>query len=152
LFKGMTDAIRGDYEPPRFTIGNCHISHFFFERVEANGRGTWIVRGLCDLEDASAGDSVTDLVDIELSMVPKWKTYAWRRPLLEGYGRSVSFEGYKLRLLSALLGAIRGWDPRIVPDLDWLNERWKPLIRARSWEQLNWFPVKDDGGRSRSSD
>lgn len=128
LFERMAETIRTDYTPPRFTVGNCHVWHFHMQPVG----GQWTVSGFYDFEAVSAGDATIDLVEIEDTLVPKIKTFAWRTPFFSGYGRAPAFEGYKMRLLYYLLHDLSRFGA------PWPEQKWDGLVRAGKWEELVW--------------
>lgn len=136
-FANSAKALRSDYLPPRFTVGNCHAYHFHVNRIP----GHWEVQGLYDFEAVSAGDATIDLVELETTLVPAVLSYDWRQPLFSGYGRWPELGGYRLRLLYYLLGELGREYSRMVPDAEWLASRWSGLLAATSWDGLDWFPL-----------
>jgi aminoglycoside phosphotransferase len=131
LFDGCVEVTRDDYEPPRFTVGNCHAHHFHVERAGAE----WRVTGFYDLEAVSAGDTVTDLVELEVTLTPALGSCTWRDAFFEGYGERPSLEGYKPRLFYYLLVGRYGVR-------DWPTDRWRKLMRADTWSELDWSTMQ----------
>jgi hypothetical protein len=130
-FATMADALAPAFQPPRFTHGDCHASHFFLYPET----GRWHVAGLTDMEVASAGDCVTDLLKmgVELAALFAGST-RWWEPLFAGYGQAPDFEGCRLRLLGwpeasfTCHGADRWPGSR--------EEQLTRLLAAQDWEQL----------------
>jgi aminoglycoside phosphotransferase (APT) family kinase protein len=139
LFQSLADVIRGDYDPPRFTVGNCHAWHFHIDQVN----GAWAIQGFYDFEAVSAGDPNIDLVELEVTLTPALGGSSWREPFFEGYGTWPRFEGYKRRLLYYLLCEVGNPYTRQIPDPRWLNGRWQVMIEASGWQDLEWFPRKE---------
>jgi aminoglycoside phosphotransferase len=132
LFQFIAAAIQSDYIPPRFTVGNCHAWHFHVER----SMGKWIVLGFYDFEAVSAGDSTIDLIELEMTLTPNMRSFAWRKPFFDGYGTRPDFEGYKMRLLYYILYELeKGTINR------WMEDHWIRLIQAEEWDELTWYPV-----------
>ena len=138
LFQRMASTLDPDYHPPRFTVGNCHAWHFHTERVN----GHWTIFGFYDFEAASAGDPTIDLVELEMTLVPSTRSFAWRDPFYEGYGHRPTFEGYKMRVLYYLLYELGKAHSRMVPDPGWQEKRWMDLAGAGTWQDLTWFPIE----------
>ena len=138
LFQSMTDVIRPDYFPPRFTVGNCHAWHFHVDQVN----GTWTIQGFYDFEAASAGAPSIDLVELEVTLTPSLRNSSWREPFFEGYGTRPGFDAHRRRLLYYLLCEVGNPHTKQIPDLVWFNERLERLIDATDWSELEWFPAK----------
>lgn len=136
LFSSLAAVVRSDYSPPRFTVGNCHAWHFHVSRHN----GEWRIEGFYDLEAASAGDSNIDLVELEMTLTPALRSTAWREPFFAGYGSWPGFDGYKRRLLYYLLFEVGKAQSPMIPDADWLSQRWSGMIHAVDWSQLGWYP------------
>jgi aminoglycoside phosphotransferase len=139
-FAGSAEVLRPDYRPPRLTIGNCHAYHFHVARTSAQ----WEVTGCFDFEAVSAGDSTTDLVELEVTLTPAVRSSSWRGPLFAGYGRRPRLEGYRLRLCYYLLCELSNAWSKQVPDPEWLRRQWPRLLAVARWEELTWFPT-DEG-------
>ena len=126
-------AMRAEFEPPRFTHGDCHAHQFYLERRE----GSWSVTGVVDMEVSSAGEPGMDfskMFEVFPAQVPA--ATRWWEPLFEGYGRTPSLELMKLRLAAAGLGADAfariGYRP-------WPGTRSQVLahtLDARAWSDL----------------
>lgn len=134
------EVLRPDYQPPHLTVGNCHAYHFHV----APAASGWEVQGCYDFEAASAGDSTIDLVELEVTLMPALGSSRWREPFLAGYGRRPGLEGYALRLIYHLLWELENPYTEQIPDRDWLHERWLPLLNARAWDDLTWYPTAED--------
>jgi aminoglycoside phosphotransferase len=139
-FETSAEVLRPDYQPPHFTVGNCRAYHFHVAQDER-----WEVVGFFDFEAASAGDCATDLVELEVTLTPALRSYAWRDPLFGGYGRWPRLEGHVLRLSYYLLCGLDSVWGAHVPDPEWLVRQWPALLAANQWEQLDWFPVGGGG-------
>lgn len=96
LFSHMAERLAAAYEPPRFVHGDCHAHQFFV--FEENG--AWRVSGVVDMEVASAGDSVEDLLHfcMELAALLSPAT-RWWQPFFAAYGAPPPFDLFRLRLL-----------------------------------------------------
>jgi aminoglycoside phosphotransferase len=131
LFSTMDAALAVEFEPPRFTHGDCHAGQFFlyFEGAQ------WHVSGFVDLEVASAGDCVVDLLKLGIELASDLPpSTRWWEPLFKGYGREPDFELFRLRLL--------GWDEinfKCHGEEKWprtREEHLKQLLAARTWAEL----------------
>lgn len=125
----MGERLRSSYEPPRFVHGDCHANAFFLVEEE----GSWRVTGTVDMEVASAGDVVEDLMKLCIELATVLPTSSgWWDALFDGYGASPDFDLLKLRLLGAT-PADFAWTDR------WPNS-WEAIVRhitgAGSWLQL----------------
>jgi len=136
IFQSLGDIISADYEPPRFTVGNCHAWHFHMEK----SNGAWVVLGFYDFEACSAGDVNIDLIELDITLTPATRGTAWRHPFFNGYASWPSFEGYKRRLLYYLLCEVGNKYTRMIPDTAWLDRQWHGLIHAETWEEFVWYP------------
>ena len=124
------------WQPPRFTHGDCHAGQFFLYVED----GRWQVSGFVDLEVASAGDCVADLLKIGIELAMTFGTSrAWWEPLFAGYGTEPDLDLIRLRLL--------GWH-----EINWSCHRPFPahatrcyvltrLLQARTWTEL-WGAVQ----------
>ena len=95
---------------------------------------------------ASAGDPTIDLVELEVTLVPTLRSIAWREPFFATYGRRPGLEGYKMRLFYYLLHELGKAQSRVVPDPAFLDARWRRLIDAQAWDELDWWPEGASGG------
>ncbi len=91
----MADALASAFEPPRFTHGDCHASQFFLVQSD----GGWQVSGVVDMEVASAGDCVVDVLKFGLELAVTSPRLRWWEPFFAGYGSTPDFELVRLRLL-----------------------------------------------------
>ena len=139
LFGTLADVAQADYQPPRFTIANCHAHHFHVDQTN----GDWEVLGFYDFEAASAGAPICDLVELELALTPALPGAGWREPFYDAYGPWPSFESYKRRVLCELLAWRSADASDVVPDPQWLDEAWPKLIDAADWAEFQWHPVGD---------
>jgi aminoglycoside phosphotransferase len=117
------EAFEADYNPPRMLHGDCHVSQFFFKDD--------VVTGVVDLEVASSGSPIGDLIKFSIEASSKLREIAWWIPLFHGYGQEPNFGVFKLRLLCCEYAEFRcqswqGTYPDIIKRLD----------KAESWHQL----------------
>lgn len=138
LFEGMACAVRAKLCSPRLIVANCHVHHFHVAWV--NGR--WRVPGFYDFEGMAAGDPTVDLAAIEESLVPRVRSFDWRRPFYEGYGGWPDVELVKIRILAESLLRYRVRLPsKRIPNPTWLDFRWMALIEATTWSDFTWYPT-----------
>ena len=94
-FATMETELAVAWQPPRFTHGDCHAEQFFLY----NADGHWHVSGFVDMEVASAGDCVADLLKFGIEMMVYFDPATrWWEPFFAGYGIP-DFEQLRLRLL-----------------------------------------------------
>jgi aminoglycoside phosphotransferase (APT) family kinase protein len=121
----LAETIGPDFLQPRFVIGGFHPNHPFLALLE----GEWSVRGCIDLELASGGRPLDDLVTFGVGMMFRSDpAIPWWEPLFEGYGSEPSFEGVRTELLGsgAYLFGLSG-DLGII---------YRALLDADSWHEL----------------
>ena len=85
------EALEADYVPPRMLHGDCHVDQFFFKDDE--------VIGVVDMEVASSGAPIGDLVKFSIEASSTLNSFEWWLPFFKGYERTVDFGLFKLRLL-----------------------------------------------------
>jgi aminoglycoside phosphotransferase (APT) family kinase protein len=125
----MGASVAHEYEPPRFTHGDCHASHFFVD----GGRNA--VTGVIDMEVASAGNPVSDLNDIAIELMARFEARTrWWEPLFAGYEDVPDLERFRLELLTTgepnfLAHGSERWPAN-------LEETYRALLRARGWAEL----------------
>ncbi len=146
LFEQAAEIAGPHYDPPRFTVGNCHVWHFHVAR----GNRNWEVLGFYDFEAVSAGNASVDHAELEAGLAPAVGSFAWREPYYEGYGCRPDLCGHKIHMLRYLLSELRGHRSALVPDAEWLRSRWLELINARDWEEFAWYPPAPPAARSPS--
>jgi aminoglycoside phosphotransferase len=132
LFSTLEEVLATEYQPPRFTHGDCHAHQFYLYHNEV---GTWMVSGCVDMEVASAGDSLQDLVKIAIEMVREFPGRDWWTPLFAGYGKEPDFDTFRLRLLCAA-----------EEELQWSGIRQEVLnhlLQAGNWAELFTFERSD---------
>lgn len=124
-FSSLAETIRPDFLRPRFVIGGFHPNHPFLSLLERE----WSVCGCIDLEVASGGRPLVDLVTFAVGMMFRSDpAIPWWEPLFEGYGLEPSFEAVRTELLSSgayLFGSSAD-----------LGAIYRALLRARSWHEL----------------
>ena len=130
LFAGMDTALAGAFAPPRFTHGDCHAGGFFLAPA-----GGWAVTGVVDMEVASAGDPVADLLKMALELAARFPAATrWWEPLFAGYGQAPDFAAFQLRLLGRDATELRAPGPGA-----WPGSRQAVLssiLAARDWQEL----------------
>jgi Ser/Thr protein kinase RdoA (MazF antagonist) len=95
-FMTMETTLAAAWQPPRFTHGDCHAEQFFLYQEAA----AWHVSGFVDLEVASAGDCIGDLLKFAIEMMVHFPPATrWWQPFFAGYGGAPDFEPFRLRLL-----------------------------------------------------
>jgi hypothetical protein len=132
----MAEQIAAAYHPPRFTHGDCHAHQFFLVGEGAQ----WQVTGVVDMEVASAGDCVEDLlkISIELAQTLPHET-CWWQPLFAGYDVGLDFELFRLRLLGVTF-------PEFGGSGQWVGDAMHELILRHMLHAVDWntlfSPVK----------
>jgi aminoglycoside phosphotransferase (APT) family kinase protein len=102
-----TDAFGEPCQPPGFVHGDCHAHQIFLTN---DG-----VSGIVDMEVASAGDPMFDLMKFSLEMAMLYAPATrWWEPFFAGYGGAPVFEHLQARMLTASYDnyqclAPRGW-------------------------------------------
>ncbi len=116
-----------EYIPPKMIHGDCHLHQFFFDRG--------MVTGVVDMEVASAGDPIADLIKLFLEASSILAGYDWVRDFFKGYGQQPDFETFRLRLLCCELPEFHaaGWKG----DYEVILSR---LLTATSWKELISLP------------
>jgi aminoglycoside phosphotransferase (APT) family kinase protein len=124
-FAAMEPVLAAAYDPPRFVHGDCHAHQVFLVPVD----GAWRVTGVLDLEVASAGDAVEDLLKlcVELAVAAPAGT-RWWEALFAGYGGAPPFAPFRLRL-AGMAAAEIGWPGSRAAVLE-------RILAATSWETL----------------
>ncbi|MCC7406529.1 MAG: aminoglycoside phosphotransferase family protein [Phycisphaeraceae bacterium] len=136
LFRRTAEVAGEGYWPPRFTVGNCHAYHFYVDRRG----GEYDVTGFYDFEAVSAGNPLTDIVELAVTLTPSTHGLAWQEPFFEGYGRLPPLEPYKIFLLSYLLPEYGTSKRELIPDPPWFAGRLPSLLSADTWDALEWYP------------
>lgn len=126
----MADQIRPEYEPPRFTQGDSHASHYFVDL-----RGGAHVAGVIDMEVASGGNPVYDLILIVVELMGRLDARTvWWEPLFAGYGDPPDLERFRLGLLATDEPSFRAHGSDRWPAT--LEQTYRALIAAQTWEEL----------------
>jgi aminoglycoside phosphotransferase (APT) family kinase protein len=124
----MADRLKMDYQPPRFTHGDCHAHQFFLELVD----GEWQVTGVVDMEVSSAGDCGEDWLKLGLELAMHFAPDScWWESLFKGYGAEPDFERLRLRLLGVepVEFGLSGVNQKLLADLLDAND-WTSLFSA----------------------
>jgi Ser/Thr protein kinase RdoA (MazF antagonist) len=130
-FATMETALAAAWQPPRFTHGDCHAEQFFLYQADR----AWHVSGFVDLEVASAGDCVGDLIKFAIELMVHFDPATrWWEPFFAGYGGAPDFELFRLRIL--------GW--HATNFLAHGAQRWpatreqslRRFLAARDWAEL----------------
>jgi aminoglycoside phosphotransferase (APT) family kinase protein len=118
-----TEALEADYFPPRMLHGDCHVDQFFFSNDE--------VIGVVDMEVASSGAPIGDLVKFSIEASSRLRPVEWWSPFLDGYGETPAFGLFKLRLLLSEEAEFKcqGWQGSYA-------EIMGRLLQADSWSCL----------------
>lgn len=83
--------LEADYSPPRMLHGDCHVDQFFFDNDK--------VIGVVDMEVASSGAPIGDLVKFSIEASSRLSLLEWWLPFFDGYMQTPDFDLFKLRLL-----------------------------------------------------
>ena len=127
--QNMAALLAPGFEPPRFTHGDCHASQFFLYQDD----GQWRVSGFVDLEVASAGDCVGDLLKFCTEMAVTFPSRSrWWEPFFSGYGETPPFDLFRLRLLGWHEVNFACYGKPIRPREAFLTH----LLDARDWADL----------------
>jgi Phosphotransferase enzyme family len=130
-FATIEVALAGAWQPPRFTHGDCHAEQFFLYQ-EAGG---WQVSGFVDLEVASAGDCVGDLIKFAIEMMVHFAPATrWWAPFFAGYGGAPNFELFRLRMLGWHATNFTAHGAPLWPASREQSQR--RLLAARDWAEL----------------
>ena len=121
------ELLSSAYAVPRFTQGDCGIDQIMVVQEQDQ----WRVSAFLDMEVASAGDCLSDIVSLCVSLAQILpETLHWWQPLFQAYGKVPDFEGFRIRLL-------RDWypfDPKIWPGTG--ENAIRHLLLAEDWETL----------------
>jgi aminoglycoside phosphotransferase (APT) family kinase protein len=97
LFASMAERLEANWAPPRFVHGDCHAHQIF---VDAGGDAPQVT-GVVDMEVASAGDPIEDVLKFSLELAPILPAGTrWWQALFEGYGQEPDYRLFQLRLLA----------------------------------------------------
>jgi hypothetical protein len=130
----IVGAMRSVYQPPRFVHGDCH-AHQFFVSAPATAGAAWRVHGVVDMEVASAGDAVQDLVKFSIEAAAALPAASrWWEPLFAGYGGEPDVELFRLRLLGTGHPSF-AW-VRPAPERPSWEQMLRHLLGARDWGEL----------------
>jgi aminoglycoside phosphotransferase (APT) family kinase protein len=126
----MADGIRSEYEPPRFTQGDSHASHYLVDV-----RGGPHVTGVVDMEVASAGNPVYDLILIVTELMARVDARTqWWEPFFAGYGGAPDLERFRLGLLSTGEANFKAHGEGRWPATP--AETYRGLLAAKTWAEL----------------
>ncbi len=117
------EAIDADYRPPRMLHGDCHVDQFFFDGCE--------VTGVVDMEVASSGAPIGDLVKFSIEAASSLAHIEWWPPFFDGYGQMPEFGTFKLRLTCCEFAEFECQN--------WVGthaEILERIFRAESWTEL----------------
>jgi aminoglycoside phosphotransferase (APT) family kinase protein len=96
LFASMAERLEANSTAPRFVHGDCHAHQVF---VEAGGAAPEVT-GVVDMEVASAGDPIEDLLKLSLELAPILPARTrWWQALFDGYGQEPDYDLFQLRML-----------------------------------------------------
>lgn len=126
----MAEQIRWEFEPPRFTQGDSRASHYFVDL-----RGGAHVTGVVDMEVASSGDPVYDLILIAIELMARLDARTrWWEPFFAGYGDAPDLERFRLGLLATDEPNFKAHGPERWPAT--LEQTYRALIAASTWDEL----------------
>ncbi len=116
-----------EYEPLRFVHGDCHLEQIFLQQEGA----CWQVKGIVDMEMASAGASTADVVyvcrELAQCLAPETR---WWESFFAGYGSIPDFERFRLRLLNC-------WYPYGANAWPGSGDNgFNHLLAAKDWDEL----------------
>ncbi len=121
------ELLSPEYAIPRFTQGDCGIDQIMVVQEQSQ----WRVSAFLDMEVASAGDCLSDMVSLCVSLAQVLpETMYWWQPLFQAYEKVPDFEGFRIRLL-------RDWypfDPKIWPGMG--ENAIRHMLFAEDWETL----------------
>jgi aminoglycoside phosphotransferase len=128
LFSTMPEALAEVFQPPHFVQANCHAHQFYLSQA-VDG---WQVSGCIDMEVASTGCYLYDLVAFAIEMAAFFPaTTNWWQPFFQGYGREPDFGLFKLIMLGLPEICFK-----IYGETRWPGTRQQ--ILSRLLEALNW--------------
>jgi Phosphotransferase enzyme family len=118
LFASMAARLEANWTAPRFVRGDCHAHQVF---VDAGGAATEVT-GVVDMEVASSGDPIEDLLKFSLELAPILPARTrWWQALFDGYGQEPDYELFQLRML--------GCSPEEFACV-------RPAVAARPWAEV----------------
>jgi len=122
-FYELRKPLASEYKPPKMIHGDCHMDQFFF----LPGK----VTGVVDMEVASAGDPMADLIKFAIEATSKLSGTQWWKPFFAGYGIEPNFATFKLRLLCCdyVEFTCQNWKGTYVQIIERLNN-------ASTWTEL----------------
>jgi aminoglycoside phosphotransferase (APT) family kinase protein len=96
LFDSMPETLEASCLTPRFVHGDCHAHQFFVDMCGAEPE----VTGVVDMEVASAGDPIEDLLkfSLEVAAILPART-RWWQALFDGYGQEPDYALFRQRML-----------------------------------------------------
>jgi len=131
LFLSMSETLAETFQPPHFVQVNCHSHQYYLSQV-AEG---WEVSGCLDMEVASAGCYLYDLVGFCIEMAAFFPAITrWWQPFFQGYGREPDFSLFKLLMLG-----LPELSFKIYGETRWTGTREEILSRllaASNWHDL----------------
>lgn len=128
----LSDRISSEYEPPRFVMGGFHTNHPHLREVG----GGWQVVGCVDLEVASGGRVLDDLVTFAADLMLEVGGAEWWEPLFDGYEGEPPVEAVRDELLGSCV--------YLFGDRGDLTQTYRNLLDASSWSEL--FSAHVSGG------
>jgi aminoglycoside phosphotransferase len=131
LFGSLAERLAPAYQPLRFVQANMHSHQFFLEPQDDD----WRVTGMLDMEVASAGDSMFDLVAFALEMAAFHPVSTrWWEPFFHGYNAMPDFELFRLHMLTFSEESFKCFGPDRWPGTR--QEILARLLTAKTWEAL----------------
>lgn len=131
IFNSLEERLASAYQPPHFVQVNTHSHQFFMEPQATN----WHVTGVLDMEVASAGDTLFDLVAFGLEMAAFHSASThWWEPFFHGYDGELNFELFRLHMLSFGEESFKCFGPERWPGTR--EQILTRLLTAKNWAEL----------------
>ena len=144
IFATLAEQLAPAYQPLRFVQTNMHSHQFYLAPLylvplyigqQGHEGSKWQVTGVLDMEVASAGDALFDLVAFALEMAAFHSpSTRWWEPFFRGYGGAPDFALFRLHMLTFGEESFKCFGPD-----RWHGTRQEILARllaAEKWEAL----------------
>ncbi len=111
LFESMAETLEASCVTPGFVHGDCHAHQFFVEMSGAEPK----VTGVVDMEVASAGDPIEDVLkfSLEVATILPART-RWWQALFDGYDQESDYALSRLRMLGCSPEELRAFAPAVL--------------------------------------
>jgi aminoglycoside phosphotransferase (APT) family kinase protein len=134
LFASMAERLEANWTAPRFVHGDCHAHQIF---VDAGGASAEVT-GVVDMEVASAGDPIEDLLKFSLELAPILPARTrWWQALFDGYGQEPDYESFSCACSVAAPKSLLASSPPPprAPGPRWCGTSW-PRTRGRIYSPM----------------